>query len=74
MVKYQYGELWNSLSEDEKDILLSTYKESKNKKNLVSHSKVMKKYEDYIDMTISNLRNNELREKLQIVKSRSIKK
>lgn len=38
------GELWNGLSESEKKEVMKSYKESFNKKNLVSHEKVMQKY------------------------------
>jgi hypothetical protein len=38
------GMLWESLSSKEKKILMKSYKESKNRKNLVSHQKVMHKY------------------------------
>ena len=38
------GELFHSLTREEKDTLISAYDESKNKKNLSSHAKVMRKY------------------------------
>jgi len=42
------GALWNTLSEKERKILMSSYKESESKKNLVSHEKVMQKYSKWL--------------------------
>lgn len=42
------GMLWDSLSPKEKKILMKSYEESKNKKNLNSHEKVMKKYSKWL--------------------------
>ena len=42
------GLLWNSLDEKEKRLVLKSYKDSENKKNLVSHEKVMQKYSKWL--------------------------
>lgn len=42
------GLLWNSLDEKEKRAVLKSYKDSENKKNLVSHEKVMGKYSKWL--------------------------
>ncbi len=44
----QEGMLWNGLTEQEKRILLKSYKESQNKKNLISHEKAMQKYSKWL--------------------------
>ena len=38
------GDLWNSLTEEEKEELLNAEKESQNPSNLIAHDEVMKKY------------------------------
>jgi len=40
----QTGELWNSLSPEEKDELLLSYDESLDPNNLISHEEVKKKH------------------------------
>lgn len=42
------GMLWNNLTTQEKRILLKSYRESQNKKNLVSHEKAMQKYSKWL--------------------------
>lgn len=42
--KNQTGELWNSLSSDEKEELLLSYDESLNPSNLISHEEVKKQH------------------------------
>lgn len=42
------GQLWNGLSPQQKSRVMKSYKESENKKNLVSHEKVMKKYSKWL--------------------------
>jgi len=46
--KRKEGMLWNNLSEKEKEILMNSYEESKNRKNLISHEKVMEKYSKWL--------------------------
>lgn len=42
------GLLWNSLDEKEKRLVIKSYKDSENRKNLVSHEKVMQKYSKWL--------------------------
>jgi len=42
------GQIWNSLTEEQKNKVLKTFKESQQTKNLVSHEKVMKKYSKWL--------------------------
>ena len=42
------GELWDNLTKSEKVVLMKSYEESKDKKNLVSHEKVMQKYAKWL--------------------------
>lgn len=46
--KNKPGELWNSLDDKEKRILIKSYNESLDRKNLVSHEKVMQKYSKWL--------------------------
>jgi len=42
------GDLWKSLTEEEKEELLNAEKESQNPSNLIAHDEVMKKYKKWL--------------------------
>lgn len=42
------GSLFEKLTENEKRILLKTQKESRNRRNLISHEKAMQKYSKWL--------------------------
>jgi hypothetical protein len=44
----QNGHLWNSLNEDEKEELMTAYKESFDSNNLVSHEQVKLQHERWL--------------------------
>jgi hypothetical protein len=44
----QTGELWDSLSPDEKDELLLSYEESLDPDNLISHEEVKKQHDKWL--------------------------
>lgn len=44
----QTGELWNTLSTEEKDELLLSYEESSNPNNLISHDDVKKQHTKWL--------------------------
>lgn len=49
LIKNQTGELWNSLSENEKAELIVSYEESFDAKNLISHQEVKKQHAKWLE-------------------------
>ena len=42
------GNLWSRLTNEEQEELLSTFKESENEENIISHTEIMKKHKKWL--------------------------